>query len=166
MKLYFKSVSFILIAIFLSSCAYTAKTILPAHIKRIAIFTFKNKTFHYGLEDILTEAVIKEFIIDGRLQVGRREIADALLKGEITRYNLEPLSYDEENVVEEYKIQLLANITLKDLTTNEILWEEKDLEGEDTYSVRLEPVETEQEGLEKAIEELARKIVSRTIEGW
>jgi outer membrane lipopolysaccharide assembly protein LptE/RlpB len=154
------------LVIFLSGCAYTLKTILPEHIKKIAIPTFKNKTFHYGLEETLTDVAIREFIVDGRLRVGRKETADALLSGEITHYNREPLSYDNENIVEEYKIRILVDVAFRDLTTGEVLWKEKEMEGEATYSVRIEPIETEQEGLERAIEELARKIVSRAIEGW
>ncbi len=157
---------FLCLALYLNSCAYTVKSILPEHIKKVTVTTFKNNTFHYGLEDTLTDAVIREFIVDGRLRVGRAKTADALLSGEITRYDREPLSYDNENIVEEYKIRIMVDITFKDLTTAEALWKEKEMEGEATYSVRIEPIETEQEGLERAIEELARRIVSRTIEGW
>lgn len=156
-------------SLILAGCAYTPKSILPEHIKRIDVGTFENKTFKYGLEDKLTDAVIGEFIVDGRLKVVSQARADALLTGVITEYVRVPLSYDANDLAEEYRVYLRVDVTMKDLTTGEVIWTQKGMEGSDSYWVSDKadrPVETEEEGIQRAVDDLARDIVNRAIEGW
>ncbi|MDH5174948.1 MAG: LPS assembly lipoprotein LptE, partial [Elusimicrobiota bacterium] len=148
--------------ILLFGCAYTPVEILPQHIKTIAIPTFINRTAHYGIESKLTDAVIEEFIRDGHLSIAKRKEADALLTGEIVTYVLEPLSYDATEVVEQYKLWVIVNLSFRDLAAGEVLWEEKresiegnlvgGIEGDVRYYVTPRAgrtVETEEEAQER-----------------
>jgi len=65
---------------------------------------FANHTQQYGLEDKLTLAVQSEFNRDGRYQITAEENADGVVIGDITKYILEPLSYDTNHVPTEYKL--------------------------------------------------------------
>jgi len=163
----------------LFGCAYTPVEILPKHIKTVAVPTFVNRTAHYGIETKLTDAVIEEFIRDGHLSVVKKEGADALLTGEIVTYVLEPLSYDATEVVEQYKLWVVVNLAFRDLTTGQVLWEEKresiegnligGIEGDVRYYVTPRAgrtVETEEEAQERLVVELADHIVRRTVYGW
>jgi len=163
----------------LFGCAYTPVEILPKHIKRIAVPTFINKTARYGIESKLTDAVIEEFIRDGHLSIAKKEDADAILTGEIVTYVLEPLSYDATEVVEQYKLWVVVNLSFRDLTTGQVLWEEKresvdgnligGIEGNVRYYVTPRAgrtVETEEEAQERLVIELADRIVRRTVYGW
>jgi hypothetical protein len=170
----------ILLGVFLFfGCAYTPVEILPQHIKRIAVPTFINRTARYGIESKLTDAVIEEFIRDGHLSIAKKEQADAILTGEIVTYVLEPLSYDAHEVVEQYKLWVVVNLTFKDLTTGEVLWEEKresidgnligGIEGDVRYYVTPRAgrtVETEEEAQDRLVIDLADRIVRRTVYGW
>jgi len=172
--------NFIWLALFLLfGCAYTPVEILPKHIKTIAVPTVINRTAHYGLESKLTDAVIEELIRDGHLSVAKEKEADALLTGEIITYILEPLSYDATEVVEQYKLWVVVNLTFRDLTTGEVLWEEKresldgnlvgGIEGDVRYYVTPRAgrtVETEEEAQDRLVVELADRIVRRTVYGW
>src|SRR5690242_2385600 len=75
-----------------------APQVLPQYIRKIAIRPVANRTQQYGLEDKLTIAVQSEFNQDGRFQITTEDQADGVVIAEITRYILEPLSYDANHV--------------------------------------------------------------------
>ena len=140
---------------------------LPKNIRKVAIETFKNSTVYYGMEEKLTLAATNEFIRDGRLEVVNSQEADGILRGEITRYVLEPLTYDENHVVKEYKLWILVNIMLVDRIKNEVVWQEKNLEGNYRFFVSNIPGGiTEEEAREIIWEKLVRSILKRTIDGF
>lgn len=143
--------------------------LLPQHVRTIAVKNFANKTANYGLEEKLTLAIVHQFIQDGRVQISGQEKAEGLLSGEITRYILEPLSYDANQVVEEYKLWVLVDVSFTDLTTGQILWIEENLEAETRFFVVPKPgmiLQTEEEAREVVWDLLSRSIVKRTIEGF
>ena len=159
----------LLVSVWISGCGYTPAPILPQHIKNIAITPFVNKTVHYGIEEKLANAVTNEFLRDGRLNIAKEQHADAVLTGTITQYVLEPVSYDEQDVIQQYKLWITVNLTFTDLTTKTVLWEHNDMKGTVNYFVSPtagELVETEDEAQDRLVDDLAVDVVRRTIEGW
>ncbi len=159
------------LAVLGSSCGpYTFTPNLPGYIKTIAIPLFKNpRTFKYGAEQVLTDAVIDEFIADGTLDVVDEYDADAKLTAEIVSYRKEALSYDVHELVQEYNLAVVVSITFQDLRSGEVLWQEKSMyESVSYFTVETGrgPAETEDEALDRLAEELAKKIVNRTMQGW
>ncbi len=146
-----------------------APQLLPPQIKKIAIPTFENKTIYYGIEEKFTLRVIEEFLRDGRLEITKVDNADAILKGEITRYVLEPLTYTSDFVVEEYKLWVIFDLALYEKDKDEPLWEEKNLEGIYRFfaptSSNISRM-TEEEAREKLWDYLASDILRRTIYGF
>lgn len=142
--------------------------LLPAHIRKIAIRPFANKTQFFGLEDKLTLRVSQEFLRDGRLPLVNQEIdADGVVVGEIVRYIKEPISYDSNHVVEEYKIWVLINLQFNDVTQKIALWQEPRMEQSYRYFVETQPGGiTEDAAREQLWDLFARDIVKRTIEGF
>lgn len=165
---------FILLAILgvgvvVTGCVYKTEYQLPLHVKKIAIPIFGNDTYEYGAENSLTDAVIESFLTDGRLKIVRLKDADAVLQGTMSSYGEEVLSYDDFDVAEEYRVYVEADIALKDLTTGEVLWEEKGMRETSTYwdmDTALQPQETEAEGRARAIDNLAKDIVNRVMMGF
>ena len=155
-------------AVLISGCGYTIRSgIGSSGITTINIATFENKTFEHGLEVALSEVLIREFIVDGTLSVADSSRADVRLSGEILEYVLEPYTYGAyETDVEQYRIQVRTSVSLKDAITGEIVWEEKLMEGDATYYLTGSLAQTEEEALELALYELAKKVVSRTIKAW
>jgi outer membrane lipopolysaccharide assembly protein LptE/RlpB len=146
---------------------YTFNPNLPGHIKSVAIPLFKNpRTFKYGAERILTDAVIDEFVADGTLDVADENVADSKLTVEIVNYKKEALSYDVQEVVKEYNLAVVVSATFTDLTTNQVLWQEPQMYESVSYYAIGAQAETEDEALERLAEELARKLVNRTMQGW
>ena len=157
-----------LFTVLLQGCAYVGPSILPSYIKRINIATFANESFRPDMDEKITSAVTREFIVDGRLIPSGKDESDAILFGEIKRYVLEPLSYTEKMNVEEYRVRIIINIWLKDLRQDKILWREDNIESWTTASSTKGGLEikVENEAINEVIEKLARKVVKRVIDGW
>jgi outer membrane lipopolysaccharide assembly protein LptE/RlpB len=170
----FPKVKLLVIALFLCSltlagCGKQPVSVLPTNLKKIAIPTFSNATVHYGIEDKLTRKVTDEFLRDGRLEVTDAKKADALLNGNIVYYTLEPVSYDAQGVIEQYKLYIGVDITFKDQTINTVLWTENNIHEDFTYYVTAKAgqlVLSENDAQESVTDLLARDIVRRTIVGW
>jgi hypothetical protein len=154
-------------AALLSCGPYTFNPNLPGHIKSVAVPLFKNpRTFKYGAERILTDAVIDEFVADGTLDLADENVADSKLTVEIVNYKKEALSYDVQEVVKEYNLAVVISATFTDLTTNQVLWQEPSMYESVAYYALGSGAETEDEALQRLAEELARKLVNRTLQGW
>jgi hypothetical protein len=160
------------VLLFLGGCGdmgYTpAPVLLPAHISRIAVRPFVNKTPFFGLEEKLRLRVEEEFIRDGRLPyVNVESEADGVVAGEIVRYIKEAISFDSNQVAEEFKLWVVINLRFIDRVNNVLLWEEPRMEQEYRYFVETKPGGiTEEEAREILWDLFARDIVKRTIEGF
>lgn len=172
MKRVFRAPALLAALALLPGCAgdlYQSKPlILPQHIKSIMVRPMINKTQFVGLEEKLSLEVYQEFIRDGRLPIVNDEAdADGIVEGQIVRYIREPISYDAQNVAEEFKIWVLVNLRFIDRVANTVLWEEPRLEQTYRYFVETRPGGvTEEEAREQLWDLFARDIVKRTIEGF
>ena len=158
-----------ILALGLLGCGKQPMSVLPTNLKKIAIPTFSNSTVHYGIEDKLTRKVTDEFLRDGRLEVSDAKQADCLLTGNIVYYTLEPVSYDAQGVIEQYKLYIGVDITFKDQTINSVLWTESNIHEDFTYYVTSKAgqlVLSENDAQEQVTDLLSRDIVRRTIVGW
>ncbi|MCK4423970.1 MAG: LptE family protein [Candidatus Omnitrophica bacterium] len=164
-----------LLALFLSGClGYTTGSLLPAHLKAIAIPNFSNRTYEHGLEIDVTKKVIERFVFDGNLKIATEANADMILIGELLKYDRAPLRYTDTDTIEEYRVIITVNLVLKDLVKNKIMWRESKFTGEYTYYTDASQstgaagtsVGSEEEAKKEAMIDLARSIVNRTVEGW
>ncbi|MBI3291435.1 MAG: LptE family protein [Elusimicrobia bacterium] len=143
--------------------------ILPQHVRKLAIRPFINETQQFGLEDKLTLRVVDEFLRDGRFPVVNEENADGVVAGAIKRYILEPLSYDANQVAQQFKLWVLVDVYFYDRATKETLWKESNMEGVHRFFAKtVDPINglTEEEAREVIWDKLARDIGKRTIEGF
>ena len=168
----FRKVLLLLLPFVFLSC-YEVKLELPTYIEDIYIKKFVNEVGEYNLEVDVTNAVIEEFLKDGRLNVVDKEgDADAVLEGVITGYEVQPIAWDYlKNIVTENRIRISVTIRFWDKKANKLLWEDHTqvggyLMGEATFSVVGTNPETEKDAKVKAAQDLARDIVRRVIEGW
>lgn len=144
-----------------------APQILPQNISKIAVRPFVNKTSKFGLEDKLTLRVIDEFLADGTYPVVQENAADGVIVGEITRYILTPIQYDENLIPTAYKLLILLDLKFLDRKKNQFLWVERNFEGIQTYASSLVPGGLTEIQAQEAIWDIfARDIVKRTIDGF
>jgi len=102
--------------------------------------------------------VIQEFISDGRIQVVGENEADVILNGEIVRYLKETPS-KVTTTLEENRIRMEVHFSLVSKKEKKTL-KEKEIEEVLNYSSsEVGGIQTEEEAIEKACEEIAEKLI-------
>lgn len=158
----------------LSGCGYTlvGQGSLPEHIKKIAVPTFVNTTLEEGVEEVITRVLINEYVKGGKIKLVAENEADAILRGTIRSYkSREAVAYNERNEVSTYRVTVVVDIELKDLTNDTVVWqmqnlsEDADYRGGTDVNVADERANEEQ-ALEKLAEELAQRIRALSTEGF
>ena len=161
-----------------SGCGYALAghgTFLPANIKIIGVPAFANRTAVFNLETLLTERVRSEFIGRGKYQILPQDTGvDALLLGEVTSVSVSPASFNQQQLASRYAITLVANIQLKDVADNKVLWENPSLVFRQEYESTsgknaVDPnafFGQESNAMERVSTEFARAIVSAILEAF
>ncbi|MDD3982495.1 MAG: LPS assembly lipoprotein LptE [Candidatus Omnitrophota bacterium] len=164
----------------LSSCGYTTRSMITGSYKTVYIAPFVNKVDITGesdsregykvyrpmLESDITRTLTRRFLMDGNLKPVGIENADLILKGELVEFRRDPLRYNTDNEVDEYRMNLLVNISLWEPGADKPLWEERNFTGDTTYFVRGAAAKSEDAAVNDALLDLARRIVERTVEQW
>jgi hypothetical protein len=167
-----KRFCFIILLFLFIGCSSTyvpQSVILPANIKKIAILGFKDTTQHKLMEPKLLYAVKNKFVLDRRIALSSKEEADGLLFGEISRYLVQPLEYDQGLIPKTYMLWIWLDISLVDSKSNTLLWTEKRLEAKINFgNSSNDPFmpSTETEAQDQAAELLSQQVVTRTMDGW
>lgn len=173
------------LSLILGSCGYTTRSMISDKFRTIYVTPFVNKidittetdaaskykVYKPMLETDITRAVINKFLFDGNLKPVKQEDADLVLKGELVEFRRDPLRYTDSDEVEEYRLNLVVNITLWDNKDNKLEWEENRFTGDYTYftySSTMQNVtkKTDDQAIPDAINDLARRIVERVVEQW
>ena len=171
MRRIFPFIWILVLPLSLISCGYRflgPGTSLPGHINNIAIPVFINNSGEPQIEVAATEAVRREFIEDGRLQVVTGGVADALLQGEITSYRVEALSFDQNDNVTENRLMVNINFTLTDQVQKKTIVTLR-LPARWEYSVSADLPQAElarKDAENRAFEEMAQKLPGLLIEGF
>jgi hypothetical protein len=179
-------------ALLLSSCGdLPLKSQLPESVQKVAIPPMENKTGQPEVDQRLTQKVTQAFIENGRLKVSSREEADAVLQGTLQRYDRIVLTRDANQVPQQYKLQLVVDFDFIDAKTSQLMWTTRrtvDLtpqagaaEGAEWDSTNTRtlrefttyyvinsigmPPEDESVAQERVLEQMARRIVRRVVEG-
>ena len=178
------STTFYLLTTVLSGCGYTTRSMLYGKYKTIYVAPFLNKVdvtqesfsankyriYRPMLETDITKKVINRYLFDGNLKIVKEPAADLVLKGELMEYRKDPLRYDQNGeIVEEYRINIYVNLSLWDTKENKLLWQENNFNGNYSYfTTQTGNVIVVSEGVAvtNAIDDLARRIVERTVEQW
>ena len=163
-----------------SGCGYTTKSLLPSNIKTIRVDNFKNEIqvtaeqsnlrmyrgYRPGMENDITRAVTNKFLTDGTLRIANESSADLILKSELIDFKRDALRYDANDNVEEYRIKLLVNMELTNNKTGTVMWKESGFAGETTYRTSGPLAKSDDAAMNDAVDDLARRIVERTVEAW
>jgi hypothetical protein len=119
-----------------------------------------------GMEINLTKAIIDRYLFDGNLKTAPEGKADLILNTELIDYKRDPLRYDANDNIEEYRIKLIVNMELVDAKTGKTEWKERGFAGETTYMTMGPIAKSDEQALATAMNDLARRIVERTVEAW
>jgi hypothetical protein len=161
-------------------CGYTTRPGLASHLRTIYVKPFVNKIdvtrltttddrfpiYRHRMEVDLTNAVLNRYQFTGLLRPATAARADCRLEGELVEFRRDALRYDASQQVEEWRLNVVVNLRFVDQTTQTLLWEEQRFTGDTTYFARGANTETEAQALDRAITDLARRIVERSVESW
>lgn len=174
-KVFFSGI-ILLLSILVGGCGYSATSLLPGHLKTIYVEPVKNSIAYTAegqrnlyiplLEVKVRNAIINRFLLDGNLKITEPEKADLILKAELLNYASDELRVSDENTVDEYRITVTVSLELLDTSKQEVRWREGSFSGEETYNVSGPLAKSEETARQEAVEDLARRVVERTIEDW
>ncbi len=179
------AVIFYLLTTVLTGCGYTTRSMFYGNYNTIYVAPFLNKVditqesysaskyriYRPMLETDVTKKVINRYLFDGNLKPAKEASADLVLKGELIEYRKDPLSYTPNTKdVTEYRINVYVNLSLWDTKENKLLWQENNFNGNYSYFTEYADNNTvrisEATAVNNAVEDLARRVVERTVEQW
>ena len=175
-KTFFSFLSFLTLLCIATGCGYTTSSALPGNLKTIHVEQIDNRIVYTSatsrnvyfplLEVDVRNAIIDRFQFDGNLRIGEQSQADLLLKGNLLDYKRHGLRFSDDDVAEEYRVNVVVSLELWDMTIGELMWRESRFVGEATYFISGSEATTEESAVDEAVKDLARRIVERTIENW
>jgi len=177
---------------FLAGCGYTTRPGLATHLRTVYIKPLINKidltqlTLDYqrfpiyrpGMETDVTTAIINRFQFTGLLRPAGPKDPDSRLEGELVEFRRDALRYNAAQQVEEWRLSVVVNLRFYDLRVAPtegqapaegggwLMWEEERLTGDATYFALGPNAESEAKALDRATEDLARRVVERAVESW
>lgn len=148
-----------------AGCGYRSDQLYRSGIDTIAVEVFESKEFRRDLEFMLTEAVKKRIGTDTPYRLAPREQADTLLKGEILEERQAAFAPDYvTRQPRDMQLNLVVRVTWKDLRNGQILLDQPILISSVDYLAGAG--ETEGLGQRRAVDRLARNIISRMYADW
>ena len=118
------------------------------------------------MENDITRAVTNKFLTDGTLRIANESTADLILKSSLVDFKRDALRYDTNDNIEEYRVKLLVNMELTNNKTGVVMWKEKGFAGETTSRTSGPLAKSDDAAVNDAVDDLARRIVERTVEAW
>jgi len=144
---------------------------LPADLHTVAIPTFANSTSSYHLEQLLTEAVIREFLVRTRYRVTSTDDghADAVLRGTVLTTQVYPVTVDSQTGrATSGMVVVTMRVTLSD-RRGKVLYDNPGYSFHEPYQISREPSSFFQEetpALRRLAAEVARTLVSNVLEAY
>ena len=159
----------------LSGCGYhttgSSATKLPSDIHTIAIPAFVNKTPQYKIEQMLTQAVVREFVSRTNYQIAHDAGpgADATLSGTVISASLNPVTYDSQTGrASSAMVTVGMRVTLTD-RSGKVLWQNQNYTFREQYQISREVssfFEESDPALERLSRDFARTLVSNVLEAY
>jgi hypothetical protein len=156
----------LLICAAVSGCGYSyARSRLSDDYSTIAVPAFKNKSFEPNIQIRVTNLLIRELQADGRFRiVDAASSADLVLTGAITDIEAQAITLGVNDNISEYKIAIVASVSLEDTRTGKAIWKKKRLRSADFYQTR--GGRSREEALDEASENLAELIIFKCFDSY
>ncbi|MFB3814118.1 MAG: LPS assembly lipoprotein LptE [Terriglobales bacterium] len=161
-------------ALALSACGYRTQgraVRLPRDLQTVAIPAFENATNAYRVEQVLTEAVVREFISRTRYRVVNQDdgSADATLRGTVLSTYIAPVTYDSQTGrASTALVTVTMKVSLVD-RKGRLLYDNPSYLFREQYQISREPASFFQEespAIERLAREFARTLVNNVLEAY
>lgn len=144
---------------------------LPTDWTTIAVPIFKNDTVQYRIEQLFTEAVIREFITRTKYHiVSDPQSADAVLHGEILSIDTSPILFDANTgQVTTMLVTVHARVVLQGAKAEKPMYQNKDMVFRSEYQIPSNVstfFQQEDPALQRMARDFASQLVANVLEGF
>ena len=154
----------IILLLLFSACGYrfAGNGSLPSGITSISVEMFKNRSAVTGMENIITNDLIYEFIRHGQTVLTGKDKADAVLTGVIVSISSRTISHKGEYTSSERRVELKVDLQLTDKSGG-VIWSAKNISDNEAYKVSSTKQVTE--GNKKlAIKKLTKRLAGKYLQ--
>jgi hypothetical protein len=139
---------------------------LPGHIDSIAILPFDNRTTQFTLTQELTQELQDE--VPGRLglRAADEASANAVLRGEIIRYDERAVNYQEREggpIIFQRRVDITISAEIYDVVEDQVIWSSRALTASGEY---LPDSQNELVGRQIALENIVQLIIDGAQSQW
>jgi len=148
----------------LGGCGYYFPNIYDGPEKSVYMPNWKNRTDKLGIDSLMYQSLSSWFQKSPAIRITKeKNNADLILAGEITYIDLPSVAWDGNARSTGTKVQLILRYVLKDLKSNDIIWEvPRDVWTEDVSAIN-ESADTEDEALKVIVDDISEKIYLGTL---
>jgi hypothetical protein len=161
----------------LAGCGYALVgrgTVVDPTIKKIAVPLFKDSTGKPGLDQKITQKVTEELLKRGRFDVVQERIgADAIVEGEILRYDQTPVGFSDaggsRSQASRYAVTLTARVRYLKVGQEEPIWANESFTFRDEYDVGSDPTaffDQQGQAVERLSTSFGRALVAAMLEAF
>jgi len=141
--------------------------VVPQYANRIFINQPANSTGLQILAPRLYDKIKEHISLEGRLGVVPDDsISDLRLEVRIVQYTIERLRYDAVGRPVQKRMRITADVRLLNLKKKKLIFWEADIQAFRVFSELEQPIETEVQVREYVLDDLAKRITSKTVTGW
>lgn len=145
------------------------KSGLPTDIRTVAVpaFQFEGRALRYRVETRFTDAVTREIIRRGNgLKVqSSRTGADAVLEGSVRDFGISGVLLDSEGRARVYEVTIVTAVTIRDLKTGKILYDNQNFIFRDSFEFSSDPRSFFNEE-DPAVDRMARAFAEATVSAF
>jgi hypothetical protein len=146
---------------------FNGDPVVPQNANTIFIMQPVNSTGLRILAPKLYDKIKEHISLEGRLGVVPDEInTDLRLEVRIAQYAIERLRYDAVGRPIQNRMRITADVRLLNQKKKKLIFQEMDIQAFRVYSELTQPIETESQVRDYVLDDLARRIASKTLTGW
>ena len=142
---------------------------LPGGITRVEVPVFENRTARADVGRVMTEDFIKRLLESAKVNVATGEGAQAVIKGTVTGYKREPITFDSTGKPLANRLTIIMDVRLVSRGDNRLLFGEKAVAVRYDYPVKTDLSENdrlEDQAMRSATAEMSQKLVSLMLESF
>ncbi len=147
-------------------CGYSTRSLLPSHLKTVAVPPAINTSTQPGLAEALTDSLTAAFTADRTLRVTNQEAADLVVNTTVSSYSRTPASYTGDQAVSAYELSMSARVEARDRTRDELFYTGV-ATARFTYNPDVQAGGlTEEQAADSTVKKLALEIVRQVQIAW
>lgn len=158
----------LLLGLLTSGCGYYFPHVYDGPTKTIYMPNWQNRTSQLGIDAKIYQELSRWFQKSKAINLTKdRSESDLILAGEVVKIDLPSVSWDTDDRANEAKVVLMVRYILKDIKTDEVLWEvprEIWTEAFSTVGSSGDLTVAEQEALTLIITDVSEKIYLGTLD--